>query len=89
MRPIDADALSEKLEGLMEKNAEMGKKSVADDYNFVLTVLLTAPTLGSMEKVVHCCDCVKRGMMACPMQEPYPWFSTNGDDFCSAGEREE
>ena len=45
MRLIDADALDEKLDVLMVRYAALGRKSVAEDYNFVRTVLLTAPTI--------------------------------------------
>ena len=45
MRLIDADALNEKLEALMQRYAAQGRMEVADDYNFVITVLSTAPTI--------------------------------------------
>lgn len=45
MRLIDADALSRKLEALMNQYAAQGRKTVAEDYKFVLTVLDTAPTI--------------------------------------------
>ena len=44
-RYIDADALDEKLDELMKRYAAQGRKQVAEDYNFVRTVLLTAPTI--------------------------------------------
>ena len=51
-RLIDANALDEKLETLKVRFKALGKDAVADDYNFVQTVLLTAPTLDAVE-VVH------------------------------------
>ena len=45
MRLIDADALSEKIEALMNRYATQGRTEVAEDYNFVLTVLMTAETI--------------------------------------------
>ena len=45
MRLIDADALEAKIEALMTRYAEQGRLEVADDYNFVLTVLSCAPTI--------------------------------------------
>lgn len=45
MRLIDADALSEKIEALMNRYAAQGRTEVAEDYNFVLTVLMTAETI--------------------------------------------
>lgn len=37
--------------------------------------------------VVRCRDCVKRGTGECPMEQDYPWISTESDAFCSQGER--
>lgn len=45
MRLIDADVLSEKVEALMNRYAAQGRKTVAEDYKFVITVLDTAPTI--------------------------------------------
>ena len=52
MRPIDAEALEEKIENLITRFKPLGKKQVAEDYNFVLTVLSTAPTIEA-KPVVH------------------------------------
>ena len=51
-RLIDANALDAKLDELMQRYAAQGRKEVAEDYNFVRTVLLTAPTVDAVE-VVH------------------------------------
>lgn len=53
MRPIDADALDNKLDELMKRYAAQGRKAVAEDYNFVRTVLMTAPTLTLDDIVPH------------------------------------
>lgn len=37
--------------------------------------------------VVRCRECVKRGTGECPMEQDYPWISTDSDAFCSYGER--
>ena len=52
MRLIDAEALEEKIENLITRFKALGRKQVAEDYNFVLTVLSTAPTIES-KPVVH------------------------------------
>ena len=51
-RLIDANALDEKLEILKVRYKAQGRDNVAEDYNFVQTVLLTAPTVDAVE-VVH------------------------------------
>lgn len=38
-------------------------------------------------QVVRCKDCKKLGTGECPMEQDYPWISTDSDDFCSYGER--
>ena len=52
MRLIDAEALEEKIENLITRFKALGRKQVAEDYNFVLTVLSTAPTIEA-KPVVH------------------------------------
>lgn len=89
-RLINADALGEKLEALMQKYAAAGKPNVAQDYNFVLTVIECAPTADAVE-VVRCKDCkwyVEDREFPpfcdnpiCGMQHP------NDETFCSYGER--
>ena len=56
MRLIDADALTEKLEGLVKQYTEQGRHVVAEDYNFVITVLGTAPTVDAIMGV-RCGEC--------------------------------
>ena len=76
MRLIDAEALEEKIENLITRFKALGRKQVAEDYNFVLTVLSTAPTIEAKPVVhahwekqnyidmyyteVHCSSCGKR-----------------------------
>lgn len=90
MRLIDADALGEKLETLMKKYAAMGKQNVAQDYNFVLTVLACAPTVDAVE-VVRCKDCVwyEKGKNYMPYCNNYASLTDHVSDetFCSYGER--
>ena len=52
MRLKDAEALEEKIENLITRFKALGRKQVAEDYNFVLTVLSTAPTIEA-KPVVH------------------------------------
>lgn len=52
MRLIDADALDNELEALKVRFKALGRDNVVDDYNFVQTVLLTAPTIEAAP-VVH------------------------------------
>ena len=82
MRLIDADALGEKFEALMEKYAAMGKQNVAQDYNFVMTVIECAPTADAAE-VVRCGDCkhFDSDSSCCK----YSGWLMGGLDFCSRG----
>lgn len=56
-RLIDANALDEKLDTLMIRYKALGRDLVVEDYNFVRTVLLTAPTVDAVE-VIRCRDCI-------------------------------
>ena len=51
-RLIDANALDAKVGKLAERYAAQGRMVVAEDYNFIRTVLMTAPTVEAVE-VVH------------------------------------
>ena len=97
-RLIDANALDAKLDELMTRYSAQGRKAVADDYNFVRTVLLTAPTVDAVE-VVRCKDCrdcemcypekrLDREATQAWLCKRYKRF-TKPDDFCSYGERRE
>lgn len=39
--------------------------------------------------VVRCRDCANRGTGSCPMEEDFPWISSDSDGFCHRGERKE
>ena len=87
---IDANALDAELETLMVRFAALGRKKVAEDYNFVRTVLDNAPTVDAVE-VVRCKDCSywdkatvnKNGFLICPASG----MEITEGDFCSYGER--
>ena len=80
MRLKDAEALEEKIENLITRFKALGRKQVAEDYNFVLTVLSTAPTIEA-KPVVHahwekwgcqgtvCSNCHGRVLYECDGQE--------------------
>lgn len=56
-----------------------GRENVRD-------VIRGVPTVDAVP-VVRCKDCKKLGTGECPMEQDYPWISTDSDDFCSYGER--
>lgn len=39
--------------------------------------------------VVRCRDCANRGTAGCPMEQDYPWISSDSDGFCNQGTRKE
>lgn len=39
--------------------------------------------------VVRCRDCANRGTGDCPMEQDYPWISSDSDGFCHRGRRKE
>ena len=39
--------------------------------------------------VVRCRGCAKRGTGDCPMEQDYPWISSDSDGFCHRGRRKE
>lgn len=82
MRLIDADALGEKLEALTQKYAAAGKPNVAQDYNFVLTVIECAPTVDAAE-VVRCKDCKHFDPDSSVCK--YSGWLMDGSGFCSRG----
>ena len=51
MRLIDADALDLRLEVLMIRYMSLGRQGVAEDYNFVRTVISSAETIDAVEVV--------------------------------------
>jgi hypothetical protein len=94
-RLIDANALDEKLEILKVRFKAQGRNSVVEDYNFVQTVLMTAPTVDAVE-VVRCKDC-KHFVQSEPydpcecMKWTIKWgvAYTQPNGFCSYGEGRE
>lgn len=93
MRLIDADALDARLDVLMTRCVCLCKRAAAEDYNFVRTVLETAPTVPAVE-VVRCKDCEQWRRNAGFTDSPnghcfYHDIETNGHDFCSDGERKD
>ena len=93
MRLIDADALSKIMEIMMVRCQALQKKQAAQDYNFVITVLDTAPTVDAVP-VVRCKDCkyLNRktsvgGFCKCGEVNGGRPFGRVNDDFCSYGER--
>lgn len=83
MRLIDADALDLRLEALMKSYMSLGRQGVAEDYNFVRTVISVAETIDAVE-VVRCKDCKYWNNGDC-----YRLELSRPDDFCSYGERKE
>nr|DAH40431.1 MAG TPA: hypothetical protein [Caudoviricetes sp.] len=81
-RLINATALGKKLEAFIQKYAAAGKLNVAQDYNFVLTVIEGAPTVDAVE-VVRCKDCKKFDPDSSWCR--YGGWLTDGSDFCSRG----
>lgn len=96
MRLIDADALDLRLEALMKRYMSLGRQGVAEDYNFVRTVISVAETIDAVE-VVRCKDCryykqeTKGDCFRCNVfTGSYELgFPTEEDDFCSYGEKKE
>lgn len=90
MRLIDADVLEAKLKKLMKKYARLARIEVAEDYNFVITVLSIAPNIDAVP-VVRCRDC----KMHYPEDAKHcehcalTGVSVDGDAFCSYGERKD
>jgi hypothetical protein len=88
-RLIDANALDEKVGKLAERYAAQGRMVVAEDYNFIRTVLMTAPTVDAVE-VVRCKDCKhfiqeEHGCNHFGYYSHTPWVDEVG--FCSYGEK--
>ena len=65
MRLIDAEALEEKIENLITRFKALGRKQVAEDYNFALTVLSTAPTIEAKPVVQAHWEEIANGSMVC------------------------
>lgn len=83
MRLIDADAL-----GVGRCSRDVLPADYCAGWNGLIRLLEKAPTVDAVP-VVRCKDCKKLGTGECPMEQDYPWISTDSDDFCSYGERRE
>ena len=81
-RLIDANAL------LLHKRKMIGADFGGEfwDEAVLASDIKNAPTVDAVE-VVRCNDCAKRGKGDCPMEQDYPWISSDADGFCSYGER--
>lgn len=88
MRLINADKLQQ-----FPIQANRCDKEHANTHflNGIETVMEYAELLPTVDAVpvVRCKDCKKLGTGECPMEQDYPWISTDSDDFCSYGERRE
>lgn len=93
MRLIDADQMAmEESEAYMSAQVQ-----ITDDLKWLVNfsahskiqkLIADTPTVDAVP-VVRCKDCKKLGTGECPMEQDYPWISTDSDDFCSYGERRE
>lgn len=54
--------------------------------SYVESIIQKQPAADAVP-IVRCRECVKRGTGECPMEQDYPWISTDSDAFCSYGER--
>lgn len=89
MRLIDADALqnlfNEVSTSLLAK-PELRKDTEHMVRAFLMTteMMQDAPTEDAVP-VVRCQNCVKRGKGDCPMEQDYPWISSDSNGFCHLG----
>lgn len=79
MRLIDADKLVDAL-----YDNEFATLCPLDEVSGVID---EAPTVDAVP-VVRCRDCANRGRGDCPMEQDYPWISSDSDGFCHRGEEE-
>ena len=88
MRQIDADKLQQFPIRANRCDKEHANKHFLNGIETVLEYAEQLPTVDAVP-VVRCKDCKKLGTGECPMEQDYPWISTDSDDFCSYGERRE
>lgn len=88
---IERDAAIEKIQVAAGCTECGGRSSVPCicgfcDIDNAIRLIKSLPA-ADVAPVVRCRDCVKRGTGECPMEQDYPWISTESDAFCSQGER--
>ena len=86
---IDRAALTEQLLTLATRYAALGREKVAQDYNWVITALDSAPA-ADVAEVVQCKYCAYLGAPlsgGCYDCKKYMLPYCRPDDFCSYGER--
>lgn len=66
---------------------EKAKRLLHIEYAYAAEQLLDEIPAADVAPVVRCKYCKKLGTGECPMEQDYPWISTDSDDFCSYGER--
>lgn len=88
MRLIDADKLQQFPIRANRCDKEHANKHFLNGIESVMEYAELLPTVDAVP-VVRCKDCKKLGTGECPMEQDYPWISTDSDDFCSYGERRE
>ena len=86
MRLIDADGLREWLRKIPIHDLSDGKGlcRVIFEEDFARSMQTFD---GNTIELVRCKDCAKRRTGECPMDQGYPWFMSDLDDFCSSGVR--
>lgn len=86
MRLIDDDKLQQFPIRANRCDKEHANKHFLNGIESVMEYAELLPTVDAVP-VVRCKDCKKLGTGECPMEQDYPWISTDSDDFCSYGER--
>ena len=86
MRLIDADGLREWLRKIPIHDLSDGKGlcRVIFEEDFARSMQTFD---GNTIEIVRCKDCAKYRTGECPMDQGYPWFMSDLDDFCSSGVR--
>lgn len=86
MRLIDAYGLREWLRKIPIHDLSDGKGLCrvifADDFERTMRAFD-----GNTMEIVRCRDCANRGTAGCPMEQDYPWISSDSDGFCNQGTR--
>ena len=76
MRLIDADALRREID-CCDFDSQTDKLTICQQISEAHTV--------DAVPVVRCRECTKRGTNNCPMEQNYPWTSSDSNGFCSYG----